>query len=131
MNTLDRFFLVFSLILKWVVRLFSLLYITILAILFRLLFHPLFCVSFGLSDLNLQIDVVWTSSLLRGKKQNLVNHHSTKFRGHGVKALEFCSLLSFSVLILVGTDPFFGVADAASILLKPRLLRPQPDFSMK
>jgi hypothetical protein len=57
---------------------------------------------------------------------NLVYDHSTKFTGHGVKALEFCSLLSFSVLILVSTDPFFGVADAASMLLKPRLLRPQP-----
>jgi hypothetical protein len=41
-------------------------------------FSPYFCLQIlgrksqtRLSDLNLQIDVVWTSSLLRGKKQNL------------------------------------------------------------
>lgn len=111
-------------------------------------FPPFFCLQISgrksqtrLSDLNMLIDVVWTSSLLGQEKNktcsseevdpryypwNLVYDHSTKFRGHGVKALEFCSLLSFSVLILVRTDPFFRVADAASMLLKPRLLRPQP-----
>jgi hypothetical protein len=41
-------------------------------------FSPYFCLQIlgrksqtRLSDLNLQIDVVWISSLLRGKKQNL------------------------------------------------------------